>query len=146
MESIIVSCGHCGTKNRIPVLKQHLHPKCGRCQAVIDMTGRAEAIELDDAGFAGFVARATMPVLVDFYSPTCGPCQMLAPVITNLARRYLGRALVAKIDTSRNPMTASRFHIRGVPTLLFFRKGQMVDQVVGAVAEPLLAQKLDGFL
>jgi thioredoxin 2 len=92
-------------------------------------------MELDDPGFDRLVRESALPVLVDFYSPTCGPCRTLAPVIDAIARNYVGRFLVAKLDTSRHQLAASRFQIRGVPTLLFFKNGSLADQIVGAAPQ-----------
>ena len=142
MNSIIVKCQECGTKNKIPTVKQHLRPKCGRCHHPLDLQNFAVPVELTDSDFAQFINQASLPIIVDFFSPTCGPCQMLAPVIDNLARNFFGSAIVAKLDTSRNPFTPGRYQIKGVPTLLFFKRGQLVDQVVGALPEEALVQKI----
>jgi thioredoxin 2 len=117
VNSIVVACRNCGTKNRIPADKQHLGPKCGKCQGVINLAGAAVPVELDDSGFAGFISRASKPVMVDFFSPTCGPCRMLAPVIDSMAIKFYTRVIIAKLDTSRYQMTASQYRIKGVPTL-----------------------------
>ena len=144
MNNIIV-CPGCGAKNRIPAEKQHLTPKCGRCGVRLSVSG-STVIELSDQNFQQVVNNSTLPVLVDFYSPTCGPCHALAPVIEQLAGQYAGRALICKLDTSRHQMTASQFQIRGVPTLIFFKNGQSVDQVVGAVPAQELEQRLNNLL
>lgn len=144
MDNIIV-CPSCGAKNRIPAAKQHLTPKCGRCGTRISALA-GTVIELSDQDFQQVVSNSTLPVLVDFYSPTCGPCQVLAPVIEQLAGQYAGRALICKLDTSRHQMTAARFKIRGVPTIIFFKNGQSVEQVVGAASGKELEQRLNNFL
>lgn len=146
MNSIVVACSQCNTKNRIPADKQHLGPKCGSCGTMIDMGRSAVPVELDDSSFASFINQATKPVMVDFFSPTCGPCQMMSPIIDNLARQFVGSVILAKLDTTRNQLTPSQFKIRGVPTLIFFKNGQAVDQVTGAVPEESLAQKLYQFV
>ena len=102
MNSIVVACNNCGTKNRIPADKQHLGPKCGKCKTTISFSTTAVPVELDDSTFSGFISRASKPVMVDFFSPTCGPCRMLAPVIDSMARKFYGRVIIAKLDTSRN--------------------------------------------
>ena len=142
MQTIQVRCASCGATNRVPVTKQHLKPKCGKCGAPLDLSGVAQPVELGDANFAAFINETKIPVVVDFYSPTCGPCQALAPVIDALARKYVGRVVIAKLDTSRNQMTAAGYQIRGVPTLLFFKNGQVVDQVVGALPPQALEEKI----
>jgi len=144
MDTIIV-CPNCGVKNRIPAEKQHLTPKCGKCGARLSVAD-GTVLELSDQDFQQVVNNSTLPVLVDFYSPTCGPCHALAPVIEQLAGQYAGRALICKLDTSRHQMTATKFQIRGVPTLIFFKDGQPVDQVVGAVPSQELEQRLNSLL
>ena len=141
MSNIIV-CPGCGAKNRIPDDKQHLTPKCGRCGTRLSASA-GNVIELSDQNFQQVVNNSALPVLVDFYSPTCGPCHALAPVIEQLAGQYAGRAVICKLDTSRHQMTAAQFQIRGVPTLIFFKNGQPADQVVGAVPGQELEQRLN---
>lgn len=146
MNERVISCPSCGAKNRIPAEKSHLQPKCGRCGQKIDPGGGWGAVDLDDAGFGDFIRRSSIPVMVDFYSPTCGHCRSLAPVVESLAREYAGRVNVAKLDTSRHQATAAQYGIRGVPTLIFFRGGEVVDQVVGAVPKEQIAGKLNTLL
>ena len=143
MNSIIVACENCGTKNRIPADKQHLGPKCGRCNKSMNISHSAVPVELNDSNFVSFLSQARKPVMVDFYSPTCGPCRMLSPIIDNLARKFTGRVIIAKLDTTRSLNTPSQFQIRGVPTLIFFKNGEKVDQLTGAIPEETLTQKLN---
>ena len=143
MNSLIIPCPSCGTKNRIPAGKQHLSPKCGKCGTRLAVAELAVPVELNDAEFQSFISEAALPVMVDFYSPTCGPCHAIAPLISQLAKEYLGKVIIVKLDTSTNPGTAMHYQIRGVPSLLFFRDGQVVDQIVGAPPESQLRQKLD---
>ena len=145
MNNIVVTCNNCGTKNKIPADKQHLGPKCGSCKTAISLAGAAVPVELDDSNFSEFISQVSMPLMVDFFSPTCGPCRMLAPAINNLARKFYGRVIIAKIDTSLNQRTAAQYKIRGVPTLIFFKNGQLVDQLTGAMPENDLARKLNRF-
>jgi len=140
MTDIIVPCKACATKNKIPAAKQHLRPRCGRCRERLNLTGHGRPVELTDQDFATFLNQARIPVLVDFYSPTCGPCRMMAPLLDRLAGRHGGKLVVAKLDTSRNPLTAARFQIRAVPTLMLFREGRVIDQVTGALPELELEQ------
>jgi len=145
--STLMICPGCGAKNRIPAEKQHLTPKCGRCGgslAGVPLSGMVNP--LTDPQFHQRVEQSTLPVLVDFYSPTCGPCRTIAPVLETLAQEYAGRLLVFKLDTSTQQMSAARFQIRGVPTLLFFKRGQLVDQVVGAVPRSEIEQRISSLL
>ena len=143
MNSIVVACSNCGRKNRIPAAKQHLGPRCGSCGKPISLANAAVPVELNDASFTEFINRASKPVMVDFYSPTCGPCRMLAPVIDKLAKKFHDRVIIAKLDTSRSQMTAGRYGIRGVPTLIFFKNGEVIDQVTGALPEQELSRYLE---
>jgi len=146
MNDRIVRCPSCGAKNRIPVEKSHLQPKCGRCGQKFTLGAGGSVIDIDDAGFDGFVSRSSIPVMVDFFSPTCGPCRSLAPVVEAVAKKYAGRATIAKLDTSRYQLTAGKYGIRGVPTLIFFKNGQVADQVVGAVPQGEIERRLDSLL
>jgi len=143
MNTFIVACPSCQAKNRIPADRQHLRPTCGKCGASLDLRGSAQPIELTDHEFQNFIAHADLPVMVDFYSPTCGPCKALAPLVYRLSREYLGRVQIATLNTALHPGAAGHYQIRGVPTLLFFQQGQLIDQVVGAPPEPQLRQKLE---
>ena len=146
MNSLLIQCPACGAKNRVPAEKQHLRPKCGRCGRSLADAGSGTVMELDDLRFDRIVKESALPVLVDFYSPTCGPCRMLAPVIDTIARNFAGRLLVAKLDTSRHQMAASRYQIRGVPTLLLFKNGSLVDQMVGAAPQAEIEQHIRAVL
>jgi len=146
MNTLMV-CPGCGAKNRVPAEKQHLAPKCGRCGlSLVGAPVSGLVNPLVDAQFHQRVEQSSMPVLLDFYSPTCGPCRMIAPVVDALAQEYAGRLLVFKLDTSSQQMTASRFQIRGVPTLLLFKDGQMVDQLVGAAPRSDIEQRINRLL
>jgi thioredoxin 2 len=143
MNTTIAICQNCNKKNRIPADKQHLGPKCGSCGTPITMNQTAVPVELDDAYFDTFIKLANKPVLVDFFSPTCGPCRMMSPVIDNLAKKYVGKVIIAKLDTSCNRMASTQHRIQGVPTLIFFKNGGIVDRMTGAMPEESLCQKLD---
>ena len=142
MNSVIISCTSCGKKNRIPADRQHLHPKCGHCAAPISLTNKAIPVELNDHNFHEFVKKAPLPVMVDFFSPTCGPCQTMMPIINAMARKHINKFIIAKVDTSQNQQIASFFNIRGVPSFFFFKDGSLIDQTSGAVSESALDQKL----
>ena len=139
--AVIVGCGRCGTKNRVPEKRQHEGPRCGKCGEIIDLAAQVVPIELGDHDLQSFLAGSRLPVMVDFYSPDCGPCRALAPVIETMARRFFRKVVVAKINTRRHSHSAGRYGITGVPTLLFFRDGKVFDRMVGAPPEPLLAEK-----
>jgi thioredoxin 1 len=101
-----------------------------------------KTIELTDANFDQ-VVNSEKPVLVDFWAEWCGPCKMIGPLVEELAGDYDGKAVVAKLNVDENPQTTAKFGVRSIPTLLVFKKGQIVDKQVGAVPKSVLAQKLE---
>lgn len=103
-------------------------------------------LTLTDSNFRQQVEDHDKLVMVDFGASWCPPCRALAPIVDELAKEYEGRALVGTLDTDANQQTAARFGVRGLPTLLFFRKGQVVDAIVGAQPKAKLAAKLDELL
>ena len=96
-----------------------------------------------DANFEDEVLNTDLPVLVDFWATWCGPCRTIAPTIEKLAADFDGRAKIVKLDVDNNPQTAMKYGIRSIPSLLFFKDGRPVDQMVGVVPERVLADKLD---
>ena len=92
-------------------------------------------VEITDTNFEQEVAASPVPVLVDFWAEWCGPCRMIAPTVEAVAEEYTGKVKVGKVNVDENIGTAGRFNIRGIPTLLLFKGGQVVDQRVGAVGK-----------
>jgi thioredoxin 1 len=106
----------------------------------------ANTLEITDTNFETEVLQSAEPVLVDFWAAWCGPCRALAPTVDAIAEQYHGRVKVGKLDVDANAGTASRFGIRGIPTLLVFKGGQVREQIVGAVAKDVIAKALDKHL
>ena len=108
--------------------------------------GNKKLVEVTDANFGDEVERADGLAIVDFWAAWCGPCRMVAPVIEQLADEYEGKIKVTKLDVDANQQTAARFNIRSIPSILFFKDGQHVDTVVGAVPKPHLERKIQEHL
>ena len=106
----------------------------------------AYPINLNEADFQAEVLDSDIPVLVDFWADWCGPCKMVAPVVEKLAADYDGKVKVAKVDVDTNPQLSGTYGVRSIPTLLIFQQGEPVEQVVGALPERALADKLEGVL
>ena len=103
-------------------------------------------LEVTDANFKDEVLSADKPVLVDFWAEWCGPCKMIAPTVAELAIEYEGRFKITKLDVDTHYQTAGSYGIRSIPTLLIFKNGKVVDQIVGAVPKQRLKEKLDANL
>ena len=110
------------------------------------ITSDAVVMTVTDESFEQDVVRADGLVMVDFWAAWCGPCRMIAPVVEQLARDYAGRVTMAKLDVDSNPEAVTRFGVRSIPSILFFRDGAVIDQVVGAVPRATLEQRLQQHL
>ena len=100
-------------------------------------------MEITDNGFTVEVLESTLPVVVDFWAPWCGPCRMMAPIMDKIAIQYEGKIKFCKINVDENPLTASQYQAMSIPLLLFFKSGKVIDKIVGAVPEPNLRAKLN---
>ena len=145
-------CPRCGAKNRVDeAAARRRQPVCGRCGAALPNPSPSTAAASDDgkpfvvtdSTFASAVLGAgSPPVLVDFWAAWCGPCRTLAPVLDQLAAEARGRYRVAKLNVDENKRTAAQFQIQGIPTLLIFKHGQLVDRLVGAHPKQEIAARL----
>lgn len=134
-------CGSCGRLNRVDLGRGSDGPKCGSCRAPIEL---GKPVAVTDATLQRVVTDSPVPVLVDFYADWCGPCKTMAPILDQVALEQAGRVLVAKLDTDRNPVSASSFQIRGIPTLVAFRNGREESREVGAVPKGRLDALIAG--
>jgi thioredoxin 1 len=103
-------------------------------------------IEITDANFEQEVLKSDIPVLIDFWAVWCGPCKMIAPHIEALANEYEGKAKIGKLDVDSYPDLATHYGIRGIPTILIFRDGKVVDRIVGNYPKDVYASRLEAYL
>lgn len=104
------------------------------------------ALEFNDQNFEELVLKSDKPVVVDLWAEWCGPCRMVGPIVQDLAKDYENQAIIGKLNVDNNPQVTARFGIRNIPTLLFFKNGQVVDKQVGAVPKAVLVRKLEAIL
>ena len=152
----IQTCPKCGAKNRVDEraasVNQAVCGKCGEKLPEIAASGAAatngKPQVVTDATFAAEVvsASASLPVLVDCWAPWCGPCRMVAPVLDQLAAESSGRYKIVKLNVDENPRISAEFQIRSIPTLLIFKHGKVVDQIIGAVPKQTIAARLNAQL
>jgi thioredoxin 2 len=129
--SAIVACPSCATKNRVRPIASGI-PRCASCHAelpwIVDATPSSFEEEL----------RASVPVLVDFWAPWCGPCRVLSPLVERAGHQHAGHLKVVKLNTDEAPEISARYQIRGIPLLVLIRDGNEADRLVGAVPETKL--------
>jgi thioredoxin 2 len=136
-DKVKVSCGTCGTTNLFPLEARGKAVVCGRCKSRLPEPG--EILEPDVEGIAGLFQNSSLPILVDFYSPTCGPCHMMAPILERLAARRAGEVTVIKINVDQHLQLARQFGVQGVPTFVIVHKGAERGRTVGAMDESSFA-------
>ncbi|MER6945189.1 thioredoxin [Nonomuraea sp. NPDC000554] len=132
MSSSTVSCPNCGKKNRVPAASGGV-PRCGSCHQPLPWI-----VEAADDTFAEVAERSDLPVVVDFWAAWCGPCQMVTPVLEQLAREMAGRVKLVKVDVDRSTAVAERYAVQHIPMLVLLDGGQVVAQRAGAAPAPEL--------
>ena len=136
---MIIVCSECGAKNRVPEENFFKNPSCGQChEALITLA----PIELNEQNFSNFISNSDLPVLIDLWAEWCGPCKMMAPHFTQVAKQY-PNVVFAKIDTEANPRLSAAFNIRSIPTLVLMNKTTEIARISGALRSTELKQWLD---
>jgi thioredoxin 2 len=128
--TVAVSCQFCYKLNRVEAARMRQSPKCGSCgkPMLLDRPVRVTDDDLEQV-----VGKSEIPVMVDFYAVWCGPCKVMAPIFDEFARAHMGEVLVVKLDTDRNPVAVQQYEIRGIPTMIVFRRGKEAARRVGVV-------------
>ena len=129
-DSLHIVCPSCGAINRIPSARIGQHPKCGKCKAPLF---NAHPVELNAQNFSRMIGRNDIPVLVDFWAPWCGPCQMMAPAFEQAAVQLEPRMRLAKLNTEAEQAIGAQLGIRNIPTLAIFRNGKELARQAGAM-------------
>ena len=106
----------------------------------------SQTVAVNDANFDEIVLKSTSPVLVDFWATWCRPCQMVAPILEELTKEYTGKLTIAKLDVDQNQQTAQKFHVMSIPTMIIFKEGKPVANIVGFKPKDKLKQELDAAL
>lgn len=133
----ILTCQQCGTKNRVETTPEGQVPVCAKCGAPLPWIH-----EGTDASFANDT-QASVPVIVDFWAPWCGPCRVMGPILEQVAQEMAGKVRIVKINVDENRQAPAQFHVHGIPTLVMFKGGEMVDQMVGIVQKPALIARIN---
>ncbi len=104
------------------------------------------ALEITDSNFEEVVMKSDKPVLVDFWAEWCGPCRMIAPIVSELHTEYEGKAVIGKVDVDANPEICAKYGIRNIPTVLFFKGGEIKDKQIGAAPKAKFIEKLNALM
>jgi len=145
-KSRVVTCATCGARNRLTdAPTSGKAAVCGKCHKPLP-AGDVKPVIVTDANFVAVVAASSLPVLLDLWAAWCGPCRMIAPIVEQLAAELSGRVLVGKLDVDANPVTASRFNVQSIPTLLIIKEGREVDRLIGLQQKDSILGRLRPFM
>ena len=132
-------CPHCNATNRVPSDKLQAELNCGKCQAPL-LTAHPD--NLGEAAFNAQLSKSELPMVVDFWAPWCGPCRQLSPIVDEVAKDMAGKLEVFKCNVDENPEVPSKYMVRGIPTLMIFKDGKVVDTKVGSTPKAALVEWL----
>jgi thioredoxin 2 len=131
--SELVTCPHCGRRNRVPAAVAVGTPRCGHCHQPLPWI-----VEATDANFAEVAEQGSVPALVDLWAPWCGPCRMVSPALEQVATQLAGRLKLVKVNVDESPRLQQRFGVQAIPTLMLLRDGQVAARRTGAAPAPAL--------
>jgi thioredoxin 2 len=140
MDSKIVTCPHCGRRNRLPAAAEGV-PRCGNCHQPLPWV-----VDAGDDDFTEVAERAGVLVLVDMWAAWCGPCRQVSPALEQVAKERAGRVKLVKVDVDAAPKLSDRFTVQAVPTLMLLRDGRVVARRAGAAPAQVLREWVDGAL
>ncbi|NPA03538.1 MAG: thioredoxin TrxC [Epsilonproteobacteria bacterium] len=143
MEPLNIVCPSCLAVNRIPFKEHYSKANCGKCGYNLLDT---RPIELNLENFQPMITKNDIPVIVDFWAPWCGPCQMMAPNFEEAAKQFPLKARFAKLNTELYPQIAATYAIRGIPTMIAFKQGEELDRVSGALTTPQIERWVNRFV
>lgn len=107
------------------------------------MATESGLLHVTDKNFSSEVLQSSIPVLVDFWATWCGPCRAISPIVEELAKEYSGKVKITKMNVDENPATPSQYGVRGIPTLILFKEGNVLEQIVGSVSKSRLKAMID---
>ncbi|NNC67985.1 MAG: thioredoxin TrxC [Gammaproteobacteria bacterium] len=138
-----ITCPHCEATNRVPYTKLVQQPKCGKCHQEL-FAGKP--LELSSSNFSKVINKTSIPIVVDFWAPWCGPCNMMAPIFDQVSAIIEPQARLAKLNTEFSQDIASRYGIRSIPTLMVFKNGKEVARQAGAMDQGNLVRFIEANL
>jgi thioredoxin 2 len=140
----IIRCPKCGANNRVAAETKGREPICGRCKTPLSFVGHP--VTVTDRNFDEVITKSPLPALIDFWAAWCGPCRLIAPVIDQLAQDLVGKVVIGKLNVDENQMTAARFGVQSIPTLLILKNGREVDRIVGAQPKETILRRLQNYM